>query len=375
MNALERTRAVFRRERPDMVPFMPYENLILRGDYERELRHRGMGLCTMCTAVSWSEWPNVRFGTKAEGPVSVSTWETPVGSVSSWQRAHLDRRTASSVLYGNAGVERNVLREGWIKGLQDYDPVIFVIDDEVIHEDYINYEYTVRDFREDCLVRVAGLFSPYDTSYAYFGDRTPKGFANWVYAQSDHPKHFGRLLESLERREERRYQAIKDTPGEVLRMHSLGGWFGPWYGPKQFRKHALPFFNRYVPLLHKDGRLLSLKADTTNLKAFKDLIPQAGVDIVEGFLPPPIGDLSIAEARKAWGDRMIIWVSFPESVFWEGVEATRRYTLDLLREDPSGMLILGMTTMGTSMIADEQTACVFRAGMGAIMDAIETVGH
>ena len=261
-----------------------------------------------------------------------------------------------------------------IKSVEDYDPVIFVIEDEVFHEDYINYDYVTRDFREDCLVRVAGLYSPYDTSYSYFGERTPNGFTNWVYAQRDHPNHFARLLEALERREERRFRVIADSPGEVMWLKGLGGWYGPWYGPKQFEKYALPFFQKYVPLLHEKGKILCLKADTTNLKAFKDLIPQTGVDVIDGFTPPPVGDLSIEEARAAWGDRIIIGVNFPESIFLEGAEATKEYTLDLLRSDPSGALIIGMTVMGTSMIADEETARIFKAGMRAIMDAIEEYG-
>lgn len=371
MNALERTRAVLRGEKPDQVPFMLYEHLMPRGDFERELRNRGMGLCTMCTPTTWSEWPHVKFRTKTRGPITIHTWDTPAGCVSSWERTHLSRKVASQVLYGNAGIERNVLREGFIKGIEDYDPVIFVIHDEVFHEDYINYDYTVRDFREDCLIRVAGLNSPYDSSYAYFGPRTPDGFRNWVYAQADHPQHFARLLEALEQREERRFQALKDTPGEVMYLTGLGGWYGPWYGPQQFRKHALPFFQKYVPLLRKEGRLLSLKAETTNLKAFRDLLPETGVDIIEGFIPPPVGNLSLAEAREAWGDRIVIWVSFPESIFWEGAEATRQYTLDLLQSDPSGRLILGMTVMGMSLIADAETAQTFKAGMIAILDAIE----
>ena len=261
-----------------------------------------------------------------------------------------------------------------IKSVEDYDPVIFAIEDEVFYEDYINCDYTVRDFRDDCLIRIAGLNSPYDASYSYFGERTPNGLKNWVYAQVDHPDHFAKLLEALERREERRFRVIADSPGEVMYLRGLGGWYGPWYGPKQFERYALPFFQKYVPLLHEKERLLSLKADTTNLKAFKELIPETGVDIVDGFTPPPVGDLSIAEARTAWGDEIIIWVNFPESIFWEGAEATKRYTVDLIRSDPSCALIIGMTVMGTSMIADEETAQVFKAGMRAIMDGVEECG-
>ena len=44
MNVLERINAVLHGERPDRVPYVPYDNLVPRGDFERELRNRGMGL-------------------------------------------------------------------------------------------------------------------------------------------------------------------------------------------------------------------------------------------------------------------------------------------------------------------------------------------
>jgi hypothetical protein len=374
VNAPERVRAVLHHETPDQVPFVPYEHLVPRGEFIREMRNRGMWLCTACTPTYWSEWPHVRFTTSTKGTVTTTLWETPEGSVASRCRTHLSREVASRVLYGNAGVERNVLEEGFIKDVQDYTPVIFAIEDEVLHEDYVNYEYAVRDFREDCLVRVAGLSSPYDASYSYFGERTSDGSANWSRAQTDHPDLFTELLEALERRQERLFRVIADAPGEVMQLTGLSGWYGPSYSPEQFEKHSLPFFRKYVPLLRKEGRLLSVKADTPNLSSFADLVPEIGVDILEGFTPPPVGDLSLPEARAAWGDELVIWVNFPESIFWEGAEATRSYTFDLLRGDPGGALVLGMTVIGTSRIVDEQTAQVFEAGMRAIMDAVEAHG-
>ena len=370
MNALERTMAVLHREKPGQVPFVPYENLVPRGDFIREMRNRGMGLCTQCTPVSWSEWPHVGFTTKTAGTLTTTTWDTPAGSVSSLTKTHLSRKVASRVLYGNAGIERDVLQEGFIKGVEDYAPVIFAIDDEIVHEDHINYEYTVRDYRSDCLVRVAGPRSPYYASRSYYYDPLMDGGDTWLSAQSDHPDHFAQLLQALERREERRLEAIADAPGEVMYLEGIGGS----EGPQQFEKYQLPFFQKVVPLLHERGKVLSLKVETASLKDLKDLIPQTGVDVIEGFIPPPVGDLSIAEARAAWGDSVVIWVGFPESIFGEGAKATKKYTLDLLRSDPSGAVIIGLTGIGTSRIADEETAQVFRAGMSAIMDAIEEFG-
>jgi hypothetical protein len=110
---------------------------------------------------------------------------------------------------------------------------------------------------------------------------------------------------------------------------------------------------------------------------FKDLIAEASFDVVEAFTPPPIGSLSVKEARAAWGENTIIWVNFPETIFWQGMEATKQYTKDLLLSDPPGdALILGFTEMGTwGSILNPGTEVVFKDGTTAIMDAIEEFGN
>jgi hypothetical protein len=108
------------------------------------------------------------------------------------------------------------------------------------------------------------------------------------------------------------------------------------------------------------------------LSAYKDLIPLTGVDVIDGFSPPPVGDLPLEEARAAWGERMVIWVDFPRQVFGLGPVATREYALDLLRSDPGGALILGMTTAGSAMSVDDASARETYAGMMAVLEAIDT---
>jgi hypothetical protein len=89
-------------------------------------------------------------------------------------------------------------------------------------------------------------------------------------------------------------------------------------------------------------------------------------------MPPPISDLPIEEARAAWGEDTVIWVNFPETVFWYGTEQTKAYTLDLLESDPRpDRLVIGMTEMGTYGVTDDETERAFKEGLRAILDAID----
>ena len=195
------------------------------------------------------------------------------------------------------------------------------------------------------MLNIIRLAAPFDSTMGYYGMGTAGGMEAWTYAQVDHPDHFARLLKALEQRQERQYEVLADAPGEFMAFGSLNGF----YGPRQYEQYVVPFYEKYVPLLHAKGKILAMHAHASNLTGFKDLVARLGVDVVEAFTPPPIGDLSLSEARAAWGDGTVIWVNFPETLFWSGAEATKQYTLDLLREDaPGGALVIGFTETGTA---------------------------
>ncbi len=67
---------------------------------------------------------------------------------------------------------------------------------------------------------------------------------------------------------------------------------------------------------------------------------------------------------------MAILINFPETIFYNGYEETRRYTIDLLKREPSHRKMLGFTEMGM-MGVDKRTREVFENGLKAVIDAIE----
>ena len=350
MDFKERINAVLHHDRPDKVPFAPYDNLIPRGDFEREMRNRGMGLCARRSSIR-SEMLDVWTESYSHGDMVETIYHTPIGDVSTRRRTHLGRISDSG----------SIRLEWMIKSVADYGPVIFMIDNTVFHSNEAGYHKPVRDLGVDGIVRDSGLSPPYDSSEGYFG------LLKWATEQYDHPEHFARLLEALERRAERLFPCVADSPAEFIAFGGLSGS----YSPREFEQYVLPFYQKYVPLLHEKGKICAMHAHSSNLSAFKQLIAQTGMDVIEAFTPPPIGDLSVAEARKAWGDETIIWTNFPETVFWHGEEYTKEYTIDLLTGDPTGMLVIGMTEMGLYGIANETTERAFKTGVKAIMDAID----
>jgi hypothetical protein len=68
-----------------------------------------------------------------------------------------------------------------------------------------------------------------------------------------------------------------------------------------------------------------------NLKSLLPEIAAARFDIVEAMTPPPMGDVSIAEARASWPDKAL-WINFTGSVFIEPPDRVAAHTRELLAE-------------------------------------------
>ncbi len=206
-------------------------------------------------------------------------------------------------------------------------------------------------------------------AFGYFGYGTNRGIERFVYAQQDNPREFNALLEAIERRNQRVLPVLLDSPADVVCIGDVNGH----YGPRTYRERIVPWYQEYVPKLHARGKLVYNHAHSSHLKGYLDDIPRTGLDMVDAFTPPPIGDLKVADARSAWGNDIVIAVNMPESIFLEGRDATYAYTREIVESDPGGRLIIGFTEMGMSMVSDPETEALFQAGMRAIMDAIDDV--
>jgi hypothetical protein len=310
-----------------------------------------MGLLVRRSAV-WQTQPSVSVETRIEGNVTKTLYHTPVGTVSVSQRTHVGR-------IADGGTIR---MDRMIRQVSDYDPVIHMIEDTQFHLDGSSYDNNVRDLGGDGMVRGAGLTPPYLNSMRYFG------LEDWSYAQYDHPHQFARLISALEKQQEQLLPFAIDSPAELLSC----GATHDGYGPERYRTHALPFYQKYIPQLKAAGKICSIHAHNSQLSLYADLLAETGVQVIEAYTPPPISDLPLDRARAVWGDETVIWVNFPETVFWYGADETRAYTLDLLESDPRPeRLVIGMTEMGTYGITDDESERVFKEGVRAIVDAID----
>jgi hypothetical protein len=328
MNARENLLAVLHHENPERIPWFIYGELIGIGSLERELRNMGLGVIHAWIPpykVYNVEYPNVRIEDKEMGDILQRFFHTAVGTVSMKIRTGLKR-----------GTGRRWVVEHMIKDVSDYKVVKFIVEDAIYRPNYDLFFDLERDIGGDGVV-VADIDStPLTKLWADY-----MGIERFSIDLYRHTREIDDLVQTIIQKQEKAYRIVSDSPAELV-------WCGDQINgavisPNLFRKYYLPVFERYAQILHAKKKIFAVHMDGL-LKSLKDCISETDVDIVEGFTPPPMGNLTLREARAAWRDGCIIWVNFPETLFHFGAKETRECLIRLLEEaKPGDSLVMGIT--------------------------------
>jgi hypothetical protein len=146
----ERIEAAYQGQACECVPWTCYGGLLGRGQAERRLRNRGLGLVGITRTFAVSQ-PNVDVRTQTvstdDGPMTRTTYATPVGEVfelhttepgygSSWKKSHMIQR------------------------LEDYAVVEFMVRDIRYTSTTAEYDKAMLEMGDDGVVFVATDRSP-----------------------------------------------------------------------------------------------------------------------------------------------------------------------------------------------------------------------
>ncbi|MCX8171191.1 MAG: hypothetical protein N3E47_04375 [Candidatus Bathyarchaeota archaeon] len=323
MNIRKSVMTVYRGGEPDRIPWLIHDGLLPRGRFERKLRNMGLGL--KVSAPVWRvEMPHVRVETTSLGNIIYTRFHTPLGSVSMKQRIGLQEGAGTSWIIDHP-----------IKDLADFEVFEFIAEDTRYIPDYKPFLEAERNLGDDGIVFVWAGRSPIQELQIEL-----MGYRMFAIALHKYPKEFERLLRALERRADERYKILAESPAEVV--NGMDNMNSVIVSPKLYERYIMPFYSRQHRLLRRHDKILEDHMDG-RLKVLKDLIAKTDLDVVEAFTPPPIGDLPLKEAKKAW-DGKIISLNIPESMFLESPSAVKKYVLGLLKEaTPGDRFILSIT--------------------------------
>jgi hypothetical protein len=225
----------------------------------------------------------------------ITTFHTPIGAVR--QVVGFSETLDKQGLPGR--VEEHVL-----KGPKDYRVWEWIVQHCHYVPTYDSYQAYDEDIGEDGLPLVPAGENPF---YEFL--EVLAGYENAFYQLKDHTQEVEHLLTVMtEVQRERLWPVVADSPAQLLLHGShLSSQLTP---PALFEKYILPYYTEFLPLLHDRGKWVAMHADADTSRIL-DLIERTGWDMVECFVSAPMVPVTLAQARQAWGNRVIIWGGLP----------------------------------------------------------------
>jgi len=127
------------------------------------------------------------------------------------------------------------------------------------------------------------------------------GLENFCWQLADYGEEVRRLYAALLRNFRQVVEIVARGPGRYL--SNLENFTAETLGPRRFEEFLLPVYEECFPVLHEAGKLIGCHYDG-RLASCRKQIARAPIDLVESLTPPPEGDLTLAEARAAWPDKL-----------------------------------------------------------------------
>ena len=320
----KRVEQALRGSHSDRVPFTIYESKIPQCAAEREMRNRGLCIVNRVSVYN-TRMPNVKVtttGYQESGRHLIRTaYETPLGIL--------------TTLTEPAGFT-SWNHEKLFKSPADYKAILFMLKDEVYEPAYEQVARAEKDFGEDAIFRAGFGLEPLQAIISGSIMKMETFCAEWM----DNRDEIMKLYEALVENRRRIYGIVAASP---LMHANYGGNVTPEIiGLETFEKYYVPHYNEAAEIMHKRGKLIGCHLDA-NCKLLSKAIASTGLDYIEAFTPAPDTDMTLAEARRAWPDK-VLWINFPSSVHLKPDAAVERTTVDLL-DQAGGVdgLIMGIT--------------------------------
>ncbi|MDA8218642.1 MAG: hypothetical protein M0Z94_13600 [Dehalococcoidales bacterium] len=299
---------------PDQVPLTCFQSVLPRGQRERLLRDAGVGLVLRP--------PAHRVRHREVEIITREYWEagqrrlrrtihTPVGDV--WQTLVPD------VAYDTS----NWIVEHFIKGPDDYRVMEFYMRDAIFEDDYESLREAQRRIGGDGLVYVRVAKTPVQEMLYQM-----MGVERFGIDYYEHRDLFDSLYHTMCERYDDLFDIAAGSPVEMILMGD--NISGDVVGEERFRGYIMPIYKRLREKLSGTGKLTAAHMDG-RLRSFVKLIGEADLDVIEALTPPPMGNLSIADAREAWPGKAL-WINFTSSMHITTPEAIEEHTRHLLEE-------------------------------------------
>ena len=317
--------AVLHGRAPGRVPWTIHHELLPRGSLERCLRDQGLAIIDKGVRPYREGSRRVtieeRQGWAGDTRLILKTWHTPLGELRSRVREGPD---------GSLWTEQYPLRSA-----ADFRLLEYISEDTEYRPNDEAVDAAQRALGEDGLVLCRMMRSPMQRLLTEW-----LGTVGVSYALADAPQAVDRLVACLEAGDEQALRIAARSPAEAV--WSAENLTGDIVGPEMFRRYHGPYYDRAARILQAGGKLYGVHLDG-RLACLKEAIGASALDFVEGFTPPPLGDLGLEEARAAWPGKAI-WLNIPGTLFLSDGRKVVRELQELLRRGmAAGGFLLTLT--------------------------------
>jgi hypothetical protein len=310
--------------RGDRVPFTLYEGFVRPGAGERDLRNRG--LCIVNRLPVWrTHRPHVRS--------TSHTWE---------ENGRCYTRTQHDTPEGTLmTLTENVGFTLWrhellLKQPEDYAAIRFLLRDEVYVPDYAPMAQAETEGAGDVICRANFGLEPLQELISGGIMRMEQFCEEWMERRDEVLSLYAILVENRRRI----YPLVAASPAGHA---NYGGNVTPEIiGPRVFREYYLPHYHEAAEIMHRHGKRLGCHLDANN-RIIAEAIAETPLDYIEAFTPAPDTDMTLAEARAAWPDK-VLWINFPSSAHLQADADIEQLTVALV-EEAGGVegLLFGVT--------------------------------
>lgn len=320
----DRLLSVLRTGTADRIPWNIYAWLLPKTDSARSLLGHGLSLMG-----SQRIFRETFSGLEIKEETYLSegqTWfhktiETPLGSLS--------ETSTIDPTYGSRWIKKYL-----VKTLREVEIAEYIFRHTSAEPDFDAWQIADKAMAEQGIV--VGEIMPIPIMTVIVAWMGIEGLTMGLY---DCPDAFNALLDAALQLYDRQVQLAAESPAEII-------WFGDnvsgsFISPRVYERTCMPVYASAMKTMQAAGKTPIAHYDGSNRPLVK-LLAKTALPVIEAFTPPPMGDLTVREAKEAWPEK-VVWVNFPGNLFLSPEQEIYDYALDLLKDSAPGRLVIGCT--------------------------------
>jgi len=316
MTERERVLAILNHKKPDQLPWLAdfaylvyalqkdgiypaqYQNSYLDDGLQKMHRDYGTGFYLQGYEPFKAVREKVDISVQHKGDVTVTTWNTPVGSL--WEVSQFSHKSYST------GITEHL-----IKDIEDLKVYAWICE----HTSYVpDYELAQKRYETIGDNGVVLCYTPKSPLMDLVALKA--GVENVTYMKMDDEEEFAALLDAIEEKHDEACRLSVESPAECIMIPEN---ISSECVASFYQDHMKRYHKKWTDRIREAGKYSFVHQDGTVRGLISQLSKESGFDVIEAVTPKPMGDVEIEEVASLVDEKTIIWGGIPGGMFVESV--------------------------------------------------------